>query len=93
MMLLAESAGRRKAQQYANGSGTAPQSTGIREALGVTAYQHTLTVKYDMSDGKWNKSAAGTSDTKSLAAEIPIEMLSQLDSAYWGVGGTVVMSA
>ena len=75
-----------------NGSGTAPQSTGIREALGVTAYQHTLTVKYDMSDGKWNKSAAGTSDTKSLAAEIPIEMLSQLDSAYWGVGGTVVMS-
>ena len=92
MMLLAESAGRRKAQQYANGSGTAPQSTGIREALGVTAYQHTLTVKYDMSDGKWNKSAAGTADTKSLAAEIPIEMLSQLDSAYWGVGGTVVMS-
>ena len=45
-----------------------------------------------MSDGKWNKSAAGTADTKSLAAEIPIEMLSQLDSAYWGVGGTVVMS-
>ena len=92
MSMLAESAGRRKAAQYANGTGTAPQSTGIRTALGVAAYQHTLTVKYDISDARWNKSAAGTADTKSLAAEIPIEMLSQLDSAYWGTGGTVVMS-
>ena len=92
MSMLAESVGRKKAQQYANGSGTAPQSTGIRNALDDSDYRHTLTVKYDMSDGKWNKSAAGTADTKSLAAEIPIEMLSQLDSAYWGTGGTVVMS-
>ena len=92
MSMLAESAGRRKAAQYANGTGTAPQSTGIRTALGIAAYQHTLTVKYDISDARWNKSAAGTADTKSLAAEIPIEMLSQLDSAYWGNGGTVVMS-
>ena len=92
MSMLAESAGRRKAAQYANGTGTAPQSTGIRTALGIAAYQHTLTVKYDISDARWNKSAAGTADTKSLAAEIPIEMLSQLDSAYWGTGGTVVMS-
>ena len=90
MSMLAESAGRRKAAQYANGTGTAPQSTGIRTALGVAAYQHTLAVKYDISDGNWNKSAAGTAGT-SQAAEIPIEMLSQLDSAYWGVGGTIVM--
>ena len=60
MSMLAESAGRRKAAQYANGTGTAPQSTGIRTALGVAAYQHTLSVKYDISDGNWNKSAAGT---------------------------------
>ena len=92
MSMLAESVGRRKAAQYANGTGTAPQLTGIRTALGVAAYQHTLSVKYDISDGRWNKSAASTADTKSLAAEIPIEMLSQLDSAYWGVGGTIVMS-
>ena len=91
MSMLAESVGRRKAVQYANGTGTAPQSTGIRTALGVAAYQHTLSVKFDISDGIWNKTAAGTSGTKSLAAEIPIEMLSQLDSAYWGIGGTVVM--
>ena len=76
MSMLAESVGRKKAQQYANGSGTAPQSTGIRNALDDSDYRHTLTVKYDVSDGKWNKSAAGTADTKSLAAEIPIEMLS-----------------
>ena len=89
--MLAESVGRKKAQQYANGSGTAPQSTGIRNALDDADYRHTLLVKYDISDGNWNKSAAGTAGT-SQAAEIPIEMLSQLDSAYWGVGGTVVMS-
>ena len=92
MMLLAESAGRRKAAQYANGTGTAPQSTGIITALNVASYRHTLTVKYDISDGKWNKSAAGVADATSLAAEIPIESLNQLDSAYWGIGGTVVMS-
>ena len=91
MSMLAESLGRRQAAQYANGTGTAPQLTGIRTALGVAAYQHTLSVKYDISDGNWNKSAAGTAGS-SLAAEIPIEMLSQLDSAYWGVGGTIVMS-
>ena len=91
MSMLAESAGRRKAAQYANGTGTAPQSTGIRTALGVAAYQHTLAVKYDISDGNWNKSAAGTAGN-SQAAEMPIEMLDQLDSAYWGVGGTIVMA-
>ena len=91
MSMLAESVGRRKAQQYANGSGTAPQSTGIRNALDDADYRHTLLVKYDISDGNWNKSAAGTAGT-SQAAEIPIEMLTQLDSAYWGVGGTIVMS-
>ena len=92
MMLLAESAGRRKAAQYANGTGASTQSTGILKALDVAAYRHTLAVKYDISDGKWNKSAAGAADDSSLAAEIPIEMLNQLDSAYWGIGGTVVMS-
>ena len=92
MDLLAESAGRRKAAQYANGNGTAPNSTGILQALDAAAYKHTLAVKYDISDGKWNKSAAGTADANSLAAEIPIEMLGRLDSAYWGIGGTVVMS-
>ena len=92
MMMLAESAGRRKAAQYANGTGAVPQTTGIMKALDDNAYKHTLRVKYDISDGKWNKSAAGTADNKSLAAEMPIEMLNQLDSAYWGMGGTVVMS-
>ena len=92
MMLLAESASRRKAAQYANGTGATPQSTGIMVALNSVAYRHTLTVKYDISDGKWNKSAAGVADATSLAAEIPIEMLGRLDSAYWGIGGTVVMS-
>ena len=92
MMLVAESAGRRKAAQYASGTGTGTQSTGILVALNHSSYRYTLTVKYDISDGKWNKSAAGTADDSSLAAEIPIEALSQLDSAYWGIGGTVVMS-
>ena len=90
MMLLAESAGRRKAAQYATGTGVTPNSTGIQTAL-ATNYSTTLAVKYDISDGNWNKSAPGTAGT-SLAAEIPISMLSPLNSAYWGIGSTVVMS-
>ena len=92
MSMLAESVGRRKAAQYANGTGTAPQSTGIRTALGVAAYQHTLAVKFDISRALWTSTAAGNTGTTSEGATIPIEMLSQLDPAYWGVGGTIVMS-
>ena len=91
MLLLAESASRRKAAQYASGTGVAPQSTGILPALDAAAYKHTLSVKFDISDQKWNKSADGTADATSQAAEIPTEMLGRLDSAYWGVGGTIVM--
>ena len=92
MSMLAESVGRRKAAQYANGTGTAPQSTGIRTALGVAAYQKTLAVKYDISRSLWTSTGASATGTVAEGATIPIEMLSQLDSAYWGVGGTIVMS-
>ena len=92
MMMLAESAARRKAAQYANGTGASPQSTGIHKALDVAAYRHTLVIKYDKSDNKWTLNPAATNSGKSDAAGIPIEMLTQLDSAYWGVGGSVVMS-
>ena len=94
MFLLGESAGRRKAAMYATGDGTAPNASGIIGAKGldVSAYRDNLSVKYDISDGRWNKSAAGTADATSQAPEIPIEILNGLDSAYWGIGSTVVMS-
>lgn len=91
MMLLGESAGRRKAAQYATGTGVSPQSTGILPALDAAAYKHTLSIKFDISEQLWTPNAAGTNDGKSHAARIPIEMLNQLDSAYWGTGGTVLL--
>ena len=90
MMMLAESAGRRKAAQYATGTGSSPQSTGIQVALG-SAYTTTLAIKYDISDTFWTKGAAAGTSNKSAGADIPIDMLSPLDSAYWGVASTVVM--